>query len=85
MKVVVKTKAGTILEVEFPKPKNLRDQSEDCLNDAVSDILDEKNIDYKWFRITQKSDTVREIFRREECVFQYCPNPESCKDKCVNN
>jgi Ca2+-binding EF-hand superfamily protein len=24
------------------------------------------------------------LFSRHDCVFQYCPHPELCKDKCIN-
>ncbi len=24
-----------------------------------------------------------EVFSRDECVFNYCPHPELCKDKCI--
>jgi len=25
------------------------------------------------------------IFNRHDCVFQYCPNPKLCQDKCINS
>jgi hypothetical protein len=33
----------------------------------------------------QKDDPKKiEVFSRKECIFHYCPNPDSCKDKCIN-
>lgn len=25
------------------------------------------------------------VFKRDECIFQYCPHPDLCKDNCQNN
>ena len=51
MKIRYKTIAGTLEETEIQKPQNLRDGSENCLHDYVSDCLDDAGIKYKWFRI----------------------------------
>lgn len=51
MKIRYRAISGAISEVEIPPAENLRDGSEDCLIDYVSDCLDEAGIKYKWFRI----------------------------------
>lgn len=28
---------------------------------------------------------VVEVFSRPECVFNYCPHPQACKDACINH
>ncbi len=31
----------------------------------------------------EPSDTV-DVFRRDECIFMYCPNPKSCESVCIH-
>lgn len=51
MKIRYKNHLGTIKETNVPKPAELRDGSQDCLNDYISDCLAAQGIKYKWFRI----------------------------------
>lgn len=52
MNVRYRTLDGRLEEVYFKPPDfQLRDGSEACLNDYVSDRMDQVNIKYKWFRI----------------------------------
>lgn len=44
---------GVIGEINVPRPKELRDGSEDCLNDYIGDYLMSRRISYKWFRIVK--------------------------------
>ena len=34
------------------------------------------------FKCAERPKDASKVFFREECVFQYCPNPEFCKEKC---
>ncbi|WP_332030362.1 hypothetical protein [Kaistella sp.] len=51
MKIRYRTLSGEIKETKIPKPENLRDGTQDCLEDYASDCLQELGIRYKWFRI----------------------------------
>lgn len=51
MKIRYRSISGEIKEVDIKPAQNLRDGSENCLNDYISDQLDDLKIKYKWFRI----------------------------------
>lgn len=36
------------------------------------------------FKSAERPRDASKVFFREECVFKYCPNPDDCKDKCIN-
>jgi hypothetical protein len=36
------------------------------------------------FKVAARPKDASKVFFREECIFEYCPHPELCKDKCVN-
>ncbi len=42
--------------------------------------IDAKAVEHGW---CEPSDTV-DIFRRDKCIFMYCPNPSSCIDVCIH-
>lgn len=47
----IRLKNDVIGTMEAILPDDLKDNSEDTLNDAVSDWLDENSIKYKWYRV----------------------------------
>lgn len=51
VKVRLKLKSGELTTIRVELPKDIRDYHEDTVDDAVSDVLTEKGVDYKWYRV----------------------------------
>lgn len=52
---------------------------------GFDDILEkskEINRRYSNFPESEKLKPQISVFKREECIFQYCPNPEYCQENC---
>jgi uncharacterized protein (DUF2267 family) len=50
VKVRVRLKTGEAKTIRAELPNNLKDYSQDTINDAVSDWLDNNGVDCKWYR-----------------------------------
>ena len=53
-RIRLKLKSKKLAEMNIELPKDLKDYSDDTINDAVSDILDEKGVYYKWYRVLKQ-------------------------------
>ena len=48
------------------------------------------DLDYKIVKMVDVEIDIKDniesaiVFSRPECVFEYCPHPKMCKDKCLN-
>jgi len=45
-------------------------------------LIDEDHFGYAYI---PKAEPQGNVFKRDECIFQYCPHPDLCKDNCQNN
>ena len=51
IKVRVRLKTGEATTIRAELPNDLKDYSQDTIDDAVSDWLHENGVDYKWCRV----------------------------------
>jgi uncharacterized protein (DUF2267 family) len=50
IKVRVRLKTGEATTIRAELPNGLKDYSQDTIDDAVSDWLDDNGVEYKWYR-----------------------------------
>lgn len=50
--------------------------------DGILEKSREINRRYSNFPESEKLKPQISVFKREECIFQYCPNPEYCQENC---
>ena len=54
---------------------------------SIEEILNEArevNKNYSEIPESEKLKPQVNIFSREECIFNYCPNPNVCQNNCIN-